>query len=258
MTNWWRANAHHIPGPDAHQWWTLWLHHTPANRKFIRFSPRFRGLYFHQRRGLPSARSSRRLDEVWKRCHNWEERIESQQLISFTSLVRPFSRGRGTTCKDDTQRNIVSPGGCFRRSAAVSARVYKICPHRCAGETHAGFPQSTEKAKVAMVTLKCPWISRLPSQELAVGLEGNETAVGSAQQRPPPSGEPGRATSKQMKSTRHRKLSLLKSEPLQDFTVLSGTTQNTVKVTRLQTRFRCRFRNKSLLYSARVGCWGKL
>lgn len=76
--------------------------------------------------------------------------------------------------------------------------------------------------------------------------EEKETAVGSAQHVPRPSGEPGRAKSKQMKSTRHRKLSLLKSEPLQDFTVLSGTTQNTVKLTRVQTRFRFGFRNKSL------------
>lgn len=38
------------------------------------------------------------------------------------------------------------------------------------------------------------------------------------------------------------------SEPLQDFTVLSGTTQNTVELIRVQRGFRYNFRNKSLTY----------
>ncbi|KAK5871509.1 hypothetical protein PBY51_004388 [Eleginops maclovinus] len=63
---------------------------------------------------------------------------------------------------------------------------------------------------------------------------GGKTAtgcgVGAAEVRLP-STEPGRERGKQMKSTRHGKLSILKSEPLRDFTVLSGTTRNTIKLT---------------------------
>lgn len=105
----------------------LWLRHSPAALGEIKvhwsFSVFFflflwvgwwRGgcHHFHQQRGCLSAGRSRRLDEeVGERCHNGDERIESQQLISFTSpFVWPFGRGRGagTTCKDDAERNIIS------------------------------------------------------------------------------------------------------------------------------------------------------
>lgn len=105
----------------------LWLRHSPAALGEIKvhwsFSVFFflflwvgwwRGgcHHFHQQRGCLSAGRSRRLDEeVGERCHNGDECIESQQLISFTSpFVWPFGRGRGagTTCKDDAERNIIS------------------------------------------------------------------------------------------------------------------------------------------------------
>lgn len=100
------------------------LQQRSAKSKFIGLSPCFFFLFlwvgwwrggchhFHQQRGCLSAGRSRRLDEeVGERCHNGDERIESQQLISFTSpFVWPFGRGRGagTTCKDDAERNIIS------------------------------------------------------------------------------------------------------------------------------------------------------
>lgn len=105
----------------------LWLRHSPAALGEIKVHWSFsvflflflwvgwwRGgcHHFHQQRGCLSAGRSRRLDEeVGERCHNGDERIESQQLISFTSpFVWPFGRGRGagTTCKDDAERNIIS------------------------------------------------------------------------------------------------------------------------------------------------------
>lgn len=148
---------------DAH----LRLQHTPARSesKFIGLCPRFffgggSPLSPVTRFSFLSAGESRRLDEVW------DERIESQQPIPFTSLtVWPFSREGGTACKYDAWRNIIRAGVLiYIVSTAVSVSVYSIWPHHCAEGPHAGFPQSTEKAKVSMVTLKCPWISELSWQ----------------------------------------------------------------------------------------------
>lgn len=263
MTNWWLAMLityldlmHAADAP-------LWLRHSPAALGEIKvhwsFSVFFflflwvgwwRGgcHHFHQQRGCLSAGRSRRLDEeVGERCHNGDERIESQQLISFTSpFVWPFGRGRGagTTCKDDAERNIISRrwgggGGISRRFCPCLQNLATSLSRR---NTRWISSVDRKKAKVATVELKCPWVSKLTWQRTAVGLvpaRENLTAVGSEPQLSPPSREPGRAKSKHMKSTRHRKLSLFKSEPLQDFTALSGTTPTTVRLTRVRTRFRC-------------------
>lgn len=143
----------------------LWLQHTPAlsKSKFIGLTPRcwvtaFAGnaIFFQHEEAADLMRSEN--DAIIG-----VDESKSQQLIPFPSLaVCPFSRGRGTTSKYDAKRNIIRSGVliCIV-STAGSASVYKIWPHHCGEGAHAGFPQSTEKAKVAMITLKCPWISEL-------------------------------------------------------------------------------------------------
>lgn len=44
----------------------------------------------------------------------------------------------------------------YKVPTSGSATVYKIRPRHCSEGSLAGFPQTTEKAEVAMVTLKCP------------------------------------------------------------------------------------------------------
>ena len=164
---------------------------------------------------------------------------KSQQLISFTSpFVWPFGRGRGagTACKDDAERNIISRGGEEGGGGGYQPpflSVFTKSGHIAEPEKHTlDFLNRQKKAKVATVKLKCPWVSKLTWQggrRLGSSRRVNEPngCVSSEQRLSPPSREPGRATSKHMKSTRRRKLSLFKSEPLQDFTtVLSGTTRN--------------------------------
>lgn len=92
---------------------------------------------------------------------NWKSATDSL----YVPDCWPFGRGGGTACRYDAWRNIIRAGVLiYIVSTAVSVSVYKIWPHHCAEGPHAGFPQSTEKAKVSMVTLKCPWIPELSWQ----------------------------------------------------------------------------------------------
>lgn len=96
---------------DAH----LRLQHTPARSesKFIDLCPRF---FFLGGGGSPlspvtrfsflSARKSRRLDEVW------DERIESQQPIPFTSLTVGPSAEEGARHVDMTRGETSSGRAC--------------------------------------------------------------------------------------------------------------------------------------------------
>lgn len=151
------GNAGNIPEPDAH------LPSTQSSSSSSSSS----SLGFKVHQSLlwvlwpPPSSSNTDIPSAWgslraQRCHGRTERNKSQWLISVHWLVRLFvclsvpSAEEGMRVRRlkmtplDTSS---APGVGYMKPTAGSPHVYKIWQHHCAGQQHAGFPQSTEKAK---------------------------------------------------------------------------------------------------------------
>lgn len=236
MTNWWLECSTH-----TWTWCTsvlhLWLRHNPALSisKFTGLSPRFgvttftSNTVFFQHETAADLRSGNdAIIEInalkvskWcpLRCRLFGPSAEEGVRVRHVKMRR-----RQTSSARERFTVI---------STAVSARIYLNLATSLRRRTTRWISSIDRKGQSSYSNVKMS----LNIQATLAGVggwdrpsEGIETvAVSSVQLLSPPSTEPERAKSKQIKSTRHRKLSLLKSERLQDFTVLPGTTQNTVK-----------------------------
>lgn len=257
------CDAHHIPGPDARRWCTSLASALSSSARRNQSSLVFLRVFFFFFFGLVGGggvvttftsnavvfQQEEAADLTRRSGNDAIMEMNASKVSNWFPLRRRLfgpSAEEGVRVRHVkmTRRETSSVGG--GEGGGISRR---FCP--CLQNLATSLSRRNtrwissidrKKAKVATVELKCPWVSKLTWQRTAVGLvpaRENLTAVGSEPQLSPPSREPGRAKSKHMKSTRHRKLSLFKSEPLQDFTALSGTTPTTVRLTRVRTRFRC-------------------
>lgn len=153
----------------------------------------------------------------------------SQRLIPLASAP---GGGRATACTYDVEGNITSSLGLiYIVSSAARARVYIKWPHHCAKATHAGFPQPAEKGQSSYGNVKN--VLEYPSRPVLSGarlvLPGDE---GKGRRRATQSsgGRGCRPRNREERGGNARRapvivnLSLRRSEPPQDFTILSDTT----------------------------------
>lgn len=140
----------------------------------------------------------------------------------------PFGGGRATTCKYDAQRNIIMSGVL---NCIVQTTVYTIRPHLCTGTHTLRVHKCQEKSKISCGSVKTSLNSQYPVRRVRCGWywvsKGRQSSVSSQQGSSCRSGGARRAKGRSMEISRHRKLSLRKSEPAAGLRSPPSTTRST-------------------------------